>query len=146
MRKQARSNRTIHRPTPSVRNTTFDITRSLIAMMITGINSCAALLCSTEGKRIHSCIFRSASRYKYIAVQNLLFLVLAIHWRLTHLLRSLAYFKTQPLILNSTNIFYTQAVFMLSINFFFSFPRLLDYNIYKKIQRRKGKTIFFCRW
>ena len=43
MRKQARNNRTIVRPNPAVRNTINIITRSLIAMTITDINS----LCCT---------------------------------------------------------------------------------------------------
>ena len=71
MREQSRSKRTIVNPTPAVRKTIYIITRSLIAMTITDINSCAALVCSTERIRRRSRYFRNALRNQYVAKQNL---------------------------------------------------------------------------
>ena len=51
MWKQARSNRTIVRPTRGVRVRIYVRTRNPIAMTITDNNSCAALVCSKKRAR-----------------------------------------------------------------------------------------------
>ena len=57
-------------PNPAVPNTICVITWNLIAMKITDINSCAALVCSTEGVRRRSRKSGNASRNKYVVVQK----------------------------------------------------------------------------
>ena len=59
---QAWSNQAIVRPTPGVQNTICVITRSLIAMIITDIISCAALVCSRERVRKRSRNSKNAPR------------------------------------------------------------------------------------
>ena len=71
MKKQPRNNRTTILPTPAVENTINVINRNLIAMTITDIDSCVALVCSTERVRIRSRNSRNASPTKHVAVQNL---------------------------------------------------------------------------
>ena len=73
MRKQARSNRTIVRPTPAVQNTICVITRNLIALTITDNNPFAALVCSTERVRGRFRKYWNASGNKYVAVQEIPF-------------------------------------------------------------------------
>ena len=91
---------------PAAQKTIFVITQNLIAMTITDINSCAALECSTERIRGRSRNFRNALLNLYVAIHKLdINSVLFFPWRLTHLLLTLAYLNTRPLLLISVMFF-----------------------------------------
>ena len=71
MRKQARNNQKIVRPTPTVRKTIPFLTRSIVALTITDISYCDALVCSTERTRRRSRNVRNVLRNQYVAIQKL---------------------------------------------------------------------------
>ena len=67
---QARNNWKLVRPTPAVPITTYDITRSLIAMTITDTALSAEIMGSTDRARRRSRNSRVELRGTYVAVQN----------------------------------------------------------------------------
>ena len=66
---QARNNRKISRPIPTVPNTTCVISGSLTAMMTTNISLSAQQVCSTWRARSRSTNSRNALRGTYVAVE-----------------------------------------------------------------------------